>query len=143
MYDETSGREDLDKLLTAGSFLPLRPVIDELAGAGSASATTPATTGSVRRSTRVRKAGSVDAPAPSMPSDIALLTKVWQKVAEEMGKIELHNGISRGTHASVLDAAVEKYLKPIVHTHTRKDVYTHVHNHDTNMFPQTHTYTHT
>jgi ubiquitin len=152
MYDETSGREDLDKLLTAGSFLPLRPVINELAGAASASATTPATTGSVRRSTRVRKAVEVDttpatrakrsknntgstATAPvttaiatvtAAQPDITVLTKLWQKVASSMVRFEQSN-LSYEGHSSRLHAAVDKYLMPIVHTRTRTRKHRYAH----------------
>jgi ubiquitin len=161
MYDETSGREDLDKLLTAGSFLHLRPVIDKLAGSvsPSASATTPATTGSVR-STRVRKATKVDttsatsakrrknnagstatapvttaiATATAAQPDITVLTKLWQKVAKRMARLE-QSTLSCNGHSSMLHAAVDKYLKPIVRTHSQRHLI-HLHR----ILARTYTY---
>jgi ubiquitin C len=145
MYDETSGREDLDTLLIAGSFLPLRPVIDELASPAAASAFAaqplPAPTGAVR-STRVRKADDGDAtPATSAKRskndvrniatasatpatttaelDITELTKLWKQVAVSIERLE-RPSLRLSLHASTPHPAVDMYLKPIVnarHTH--------------------------
>jgi UDP-N-acetylglucosamine enolpyruvyl transferase len=143
MYAETSGRKDLDKFVTAES-LPLIRLIDELAGAASASAVQPlaATTGTVRiKLKRLRKASYVNAtPTTSAKRskndagsiatasttamtiatepDIAGLTTLWRKVAEAMEGLG-KSSLSVDGHASVLQTAVENHLKSIVHTQTR------------------------
>jgi ubiquitin C len=144
MYDETSGRMDLDKLITAGSFLHLTPgpVIDNGAASASHVQSLAAVTGSIC-GRRIRKASDEDATpttsakrskynagsvadASTTPIivaaelDIAELTKLWKQVAVSIQGLEKCN-LSLSGHVSTLHAAVDKYLKPIVHAHHTHD----------------------
>ena len=154
MYDETSRRADLCKLLTDEQFLPLIPAFDTLAEAKCASAFKPFIVTvpgpSTRSSTRVRKASDVDPAtssvtesakrrksstdnavitpatiAPSAPLEIAGLTKLWQMVAETMRRFDF-TPMSCNEFCSRHEAAVEKYLKLIVRTRTHTP-HTHTH----------------
>jgi ubiquitin C len=143
MYHESSGRKDLDKLLTNESFLPLSTLLGELAH--TMSPTRACKTGDMDtivtqapNAKRTKKSAEIavatyanhtahaNSTATSATLDVSELSKVWLMVANIVERFESTSMSCEG-YTSKYEAAMDKYLKPIVrkriHKHTRTHTY--------------------
>jgi hypothetical protein len=142
MYDRSSGRKDLDKLLAVESFGPLSTLVGELAhtisttcacytGDMDAAVTQAPSAKRTKKIAKIADAPNANPTAHANPSatsatlDVSELSGVWLMVAKVIGKFE-STSISCEGYASKYEAALDKYLKPIVHTltHTCKPGHT-------------------